>query len=136
MLRRSLAPAVERALADSPAVFLAGPRQVGKSTLAQALAERAEPARRYLTLDDAATFGAAAADPQGFVESLAGPVVLDEVQRVPELFRALKLAIDRDGTSRRAGRFLLTGSADPLSSSRTTPSKPSSACFDAAYAET
>lgn len=114
MIRRSLAPTVERALADSPAVFLAGPRQVGKSTLAQALAGGMEPARRYLTLDDAATFGAAAADPQGFVEGLAGPVVLDEVQRVPELFRALKLAIDRDGTARRAGRFLLTGSADPL----------------------
>ncbi len=119
MLRRNIEEELVAALADTPAVFLSGPRQAGKSTLARALAERPSRTMRYLTLDDAATFSAAATDPQGFVESLSGPTVLDEVQRVPELFRALKLSIDRD---RRPGRFLLTGSADPLLAPRLSES--------------
>ena len=114
MYSRNLAPAIEAALADTAAVFLAGPRQVGKSTLARALAGAGRPERRYLTFDDAATLAAAAADPQGFVEAIDSPVVLDEVQRVPAIFLALKLAIDRQGQARQPGRYLLTGSADPL----------------------
>ena len=55
--------------------------------------------------------GAAGADPQGFISGLTGPVVLDEVQRVPDLFLAIKREVDR---SRRPGRFLLTGSANVL----------------------
>lgn len=111
MRKRNLEPAVRASLADTPAVFLGGPRQVGKSTLARAIAESGPAARRYLTLDDAATLAAATTDPQGFVDGLAGPVVIDEVQRAPGLFRAVKLAIDR---RREPGRFLLTGSADPM----------------------
>jgi predicted AAA+ superfamily ATPase len=107
MIRRHLLDALEAALADTPAVFLAGPRQAGKSTLAQSLC-RGRAGRRYLTFDDATVMAAARRDPAGFLSGLEGDVVLDEVQRVPELFLALKSAIDRD---RRAGRFLLTGSA-------------------------
>lgn len=51
------------------------------------------------------------ADPAGFLSGLAGPTVLDEVQRVLPLFPALKASVDRD---RRPGRFVLTGSANPL----------------------
>jgi len=91
-------------------VFLQGPRQAGKSTLAQTIAESDHPAR-YLSLDDAAVLSAASADPQGFVSGFTGPVVLDEVQRVPELFLAIKREIDKN---REPGRFLLTGSADVL----------------------
>ncbi len=72
---------------------------------------RARGGRRYVTLDDAATLTAVRADPSGFVLDLDGPVTIDEVQRVPELFLAIKLSVDRD---RRPGRFLLTGSANPL----------------------
>lgn len=54
---------------------------------------------------------AARADPQGFVSGLSGPVVLDEVQRVPELFLAIKREADKN---REPGKFLLTGSADVL----------------------
>lgn len=114
MIPRNLKPALEAALADTPAVFLAGPRQVGKSTLARSIAAAENPPRRYLTFDDSATYAAAAADPDGFVQALGAPVVLDEVQRVPAIFRALKLEIDRQGDRRQSGRFLLTGSADPL----------------------
>lgn len=90
--------------------LLVGPRQSGKSTLAQSLADDAHPAR-YLTFDDPPTLAAAAGDPVGFLGGLAGDVVLDEVQLVPELFRPLKAAVDRE---RRPGRFLLTGSAQVL----------------------
>lgn len=97
------------ALADSPAVLLHGPRQCGKTTLARSFGE--DGGRQYLTLDDAATHAAIEADPGGFVLDLEGPVTIDEVQRVPELFLAIKQSIDRD---RRPGRFLLTGSANAL----------------------
>jgi len=97
------------ALADSPVVLLHGPRQCGKTTLVQAVG--ADAGRRYLTLDDPATYLAVHADPAGFVLDLEGPVTIDEVQRVPELFLAIKQSVDRD---RRPGRFLLTGSANAL----------------------
>lgn len=100
---------LREALADSPVVLLHGPRQCGKTTLARSLGEDGD--RQYLTLDDAATFAAVQADPAGFVLDLEGPVTIDEVQRVPELFLAIKQAVDRD---RRPGRFLLTGSANAL----------------------
>jgi predicted AAA+ superfamily ATPase len=98
-----LSEAVAEALADTPAVFVQGPRQAGKSTLVRGFS-----GRRYLSLDDASALAVAAADPTGFLAGLREPVVLDEVQRVPALALALKAEIDRD---RRPGRFLLTGSA-------------------------
>lgn len=109
MLGRHLLAALRDALADTPAVFLAGPRQSGKSTLAQSLCTK--PGRRYLSLDDAAVFSAARRDPEGFVAGLPEAVVLDEVQRAPQLLLAVKASIDRD---RRPGRYLITGSADVL----------------------
>ena len=110
MLPRAVTPHILAALADTPVVFLAGPRQAGKSTLAQWIASGPHPAR-YLTLDDATILSAATQDPTGFLAGLEGPVVLDEVQRAPALYLALKAAVDRDRTP---GRFLLTGSAKAL----------------------
>jgi len=110
VFRRHLASQVLAALADTPVVLLHGARQAGKSTLAMELAGGPHPAR-YLTLDDAAVLAAAKSDPAGFIAGLEGPVVLDEVQRAPELFLPIKLAVDRD---RRPGRFLLTGSVNVL----------------------
>ncbi|QXD15102.1 ATP-binding protein [Rhodocaloribacter litoris] len=110
MIPRHITSELLAALSDTPVVFINGARQTGKSTLARQIAEEAHPAR-YLTLDDATVLAAAESDPSGFIRSLETPVVLDEVQRVPSLFRALKLEIDRN---RRPGRFMLTGSADVL----------------------
>ncbi len=109
MIRRHIRNAVRRALADTPAVLLNGARQTGKTTLAKEIA--GESGARYFTLDDAATLALASSDPQGFIQSLQEPVVLDEVQKAPGLFPAIKLSVDRD---RRPGRFLLTGSASIL----------------------
>jgi|SRR5882724_11300265 len=110
MFQRAVTPLLLAALGDRPVVLLNGARQVGKSTLVQELGAGARPAR-YLTLDDAAVRTAAEYDPAGFLAGLSGPVTLDEVQRVPDLFLAIKAEVDRD---RRPGRFLLTGSADFL----------------------
>lgn len=110
MISRHLVPAIQAALKDTPVVLLIGARQSGKSTLATWLAAGKHPAE-YLTLDHAAVLASAQKDPVGFVGRLEAPVVLDEVQRVPELFLAIKVSVDRD---RRAGRFLLTGSANVL----------------------
>ncbi|MFL6233270.1 MAG: ATP-binding protein [Thermoanaerobaculia bacterium] len=108
MYPRNLTPILGDALGDRPVVLLNGARQVGKSTLVQSLAGEGA---QYLTLDDPTVLAAATQDPAGFVVGLGGPAILDEVQRAPELFLALKAAVDRD---RRPGRFLLTGSANVL----------------------
>lgn len=109
MYSRHVHALLAEALTDTPVVVLNGARQTGKSTLVQALAS--EPPRRYLTLDDRVLLAAAKSDPTGFVAGLSGPVVIDEVQRAPELFLDIKAVVDRDRTP---GRFLLTGSANVL----------------------
>jgi len=101
---------VQAALRDTPVVFLQGPRQAGKTTLVQSLKEDGHGAA-YFTFDDAAVLAAAQSDPDGFVANLPNKVILDEVQRVPDLFRAIKRSVD---TQRQPGRFLLTGSANAL----------------------
>ncbi len=100
---------LEQALAESPVVLIHGPRQCGKTTLAQMVGTAR--GYRYFSFDDAVTLAAATSDPVGFVGDLPAHTILDEVQRAPALFTALKRAVDRD---RRPGRFLLTGSANVL----------------------
>ena len=110
MYKRNIETCIREALADTPVVFLNGARQTGKTTLVRDLARGMDGAT-YVTLDDAAVLAAVAHDPAGFIGRLDGTVVADEVQKVPELFPAIKASVDRD---RRPGRFLLTGSADVL----------------------
>jgi uncharacterized protein len=105
---RHLTETLLDALAHRPVVVLHGPRQAGKSWLAQKVAAGPHPAE-YLTLDDPAVLTASATDPAGFVRALRGSTVIDEVQRAPQLFLAMKASVDRN---RQAGRFLLTGSAN------------------------
>ena len=108
---RHIAPLLAESLSDTTVVVINGARQSGKSTLAQGVSADKATSRRYLTLDDAVVLNAAKSDPAGFIQGLQGPVTLDEVQRVPELFLPIKAAVDRD---RQPGRFLLTGSADVM----------------------
>src|SRR3990172_8860485 len=110
MIPRHAAARLRKALADRPVVLLHGARQTGKTTLARALAAADHPAR-YVTFDTLTALSAARGDPAGFLAGIEGPVVLDEVQRVPDLFVAIKAAVDSE---RRPGRFLLTGSANVL----------------------
>ncbi|HLQ25476.1 MAG TPA: ATP-binding protein [Acidiferrobacterales bacterium] len=108
MYPRYLQKRLEAALADTPVVLLTGARQTGKSTLAQAYA--AAKGAVYVTFDDPNVL-AAAKDTVGFIKSLGERAVIDEVQRAPWLFTAVKLTVDRN---RRPGRFLFTGSANVL----------------------
>ena len=121
--RRLIAPRFAEALEDSPVVLIEGPRQCGKTTFAQMMcapaflpegAPRADAATEgytYLNFDDNVVRAAAETDPMGFIADLPERVVLDEVQRVPGLFTALKLSVDR---RRAPGRFVLTGSTQVL----------------------
>jgi predicted AAA+ superfamily ATPase len=96
-------------------VLISGPRQSGKTTLAEKLAGAGMP---FLTLDDQTTLDTARADPVGFVRGL-DRAVIDEVQRAPELLLAIKRSVDTD---KRPGRFLLTGSANLMTLPRVADS--------------
>ena len=125
---------LNEALQDSPAVLIHGPRQCGKTTLAQFMyapdyfmwgddsltwgedrfiwgASQKHRDYSYISFDDEVTRNGAQSDPMGFAADLPKRVILDEVQRVPELFAALKMEVDR---RRTPGRFILTGSTNVL----------------------
>ena len=112
---RYVAGKVHTALKDTPVVLLNGPRQCGKTTLLQNLPGRG---RHYVTLDDETVLAAARQDPVGFVRNF-NRVAIDEVQRAPDLLRAIKKSVDEN---REPGRFLLTGSADVLTLPRVSES--------------
>lgn len=121
------------ALEDSPVVLIQGPRQCGKTTLAQYVCapeqlnwrggtatgqnrqlsawNREQRAYTYMSFDDNVLRTSAEFDPNGFVADLPERVILDEVQRIPSIFPALKMEIDR---RRLPGRFVLTGSSNVL----------------------
>jgi len=117
MIRRNIQSRIQDALADTPVVLLSGARQTGKTTLVQSLAGNLSA--EYFTLDDVATLALARGDPAGFIRNLTGPVIIDEIQKAPELFPAIKLAVDRN---RKPGRFLLTGSANVMALPRLSES--------------
>lgn len=103
-----------KALDVSPVVFLNGPRQAGKSTLVQAIAKKEYPAE-YVTFDSTTQMAAAANAPESYLKERKGALIIDEVQLVPEIFRALKVVVDelrQEHGSKLKGRFLLTGPAN------------------------
>lgn len=102
---RRAAACVAEALADTRVVLVNGARQAGKSTLVRAVA--GDRVAERLDLDLPQDRQSALADPVGFV-SFDGLMVIDEIQRAPELLLAIKASVDADP---RPGRFLLTGSA-------------------------
>ena len=105
MLKRTIKEEIDRALKISPAVLIAGARQIGKSTIVMGMK------REYIVMDDITQFEAALDDPQGYIERLIKPVTLDEIQKVPQLLTPIKYYVDRN---RNNGDFLLTGSANVL----------------------
>lgn len=110
MIHRNIYNKLLAALVDTPVVLVTGARQTGKSTLVKHIHENGVH-RKYITLDDLTTLGAARSDPEGFIKGLEGPVIIDEIQRAPELLLPIKVAVD---TNREPGRFILTGSANIL----------------------
>ena len=122
MYTRYLQPILRELLGELRIVYLTGPRQAGKTTLARRVCR--ELGLEYVTLDNQATMAAVESDPHGFIRSLgAKRVVLDEFQNAPALIPAIKEASDRLEPHER-GKFLLTGSADIFRSARTQEALP------------
>lgn len=113
MFKRNLLKSIKTALTDTPVVLIIGARQVGKTTLAISLAED------YLTFDDANVVATAKNSLKDFINNLSKPIILDEIQRCPEILSAIKMAVDKN---RQAGQFILTGSANVLTLPRVSES--------------
>jgi predicted AAA+ superfamily ATPase len=103
---RAAAKRLRRLLSEFPAVLVHGPRQSGKSTLVREEC----PAFRALDLERPADFDLLSADLEGYLAANPRRLAVDEAQRLPALFPALRHAID---AGRGFGRFVLTGSASP-----------------------
>ncbi len=109
MFKRNIRSKLEKGLQRSPVILLTGARQTGKTTLMKQIGKEQE--YHYVTFDDIRFLSAAQTDPIGFIEGLKKPVILDEVQRVPEIFLTIKHDVDEN---RHPGRYALTGSANPM----------------------
>lgn len=103
MIARVLAPRLLEAVRSMPVVAVTGPRQSGKTTLCRGVLSD----YRYVSLEPLDTREFAQRDPRGFLSEVKGPVILDEIQRAPDLFSYLQESVDEDPTP---GRFVLTGS--------------------------
>jgi uncharacterized protein len=111
MYTRLIQKNIEEALGDTSVIIVNGARQTGKSTLCKTLIDTKMLDADYITFDSRTPMAAAQKDPEGFLAGLKPHVVLDEIQRVPEILLAIKKYIDTDRTNRR---FILTGSADVM----------------------
>ena len=112
MITRNVQTEIARLLEEFPAVGVLGPRQVGKTTLAEAIAASFDPVPIYLDLEQASDL-AKLTEPEDYFELHKGKlIILDEIQRVPELFTVLRGVIDRRRREgQRTGQFLILGSA-------------------------
>lgn len=112
---------IRKALEITPVVIISGPRQSGKSTLAQQITNGEW---RYLNLDDPSILSAAVADPTSLFQEYQIKVIIDEIQRAPNLLLNIKMAVDqaRQPGKLLSGMFLLTGSANLLSLPRLSDS--------------
>lgn len=105
-IHRVLEATVLEYLKDFPVVGITGPRQSGKSTMIERLLGKTY---RYVTFDDLDVVNQFHSDPKKFMSIYSDRVIFDEVQRVPELFSSVKLAVDKD--RRNYGKFVMTGSS-------------------------
>ena len=111
MYQRYIIKQIIEGLKDTPVILINGARQTGKSTLCRQLVEAGSFDGQIMTMDDPTTMAAAQADPLGFLQDLSPHVIIDEVQRAPELFLSIKKLVD---DNRKGRRLILTGSADVM----------------------
>ena len=105
-VQRELEPVLLKAMRSFPAVVLTGPRRSGKTHLLRQLFPQAS----YFLLEDPDIVSRLRADPHGFLDGVTTPVILDEVQNVPEVFAHVRSRIDRQPG--RVGQWILTGSQE------------------------
>ena len=105
MIERIAKQTLLRLAQQFPVVAVTGPRQSGKSTLVQ----ETFPDKRYVTMDDSSARELASSSPRDFLRAFKDGVIIDEAQKVPELFDALKLIVDKDEYT--PGKYILTGSS-------------------------
>ena len=106
MYKRWQEKSIKSALNSRRVVILSGSRQCGKTTTSKVMSDKNSI---YRTLDDSTLLQAAKNDPQGFVKLSKGTMIIDEIQRVPELITAIKKAVDENT---RYGQYLITGSVN------------------------
>ena len=105
-LKRALESTLVQAAKHFPAIVLTGPRRAGKTWLLSHTFPKAD----YFLLEDPSVVARLRSDPHGFLDTVKTPVILDEVQNVPEIFGLVRARIDQQ--PRRTGRWLLTGSQE------------------------
>jgi predicted AAA+ superfamily ATPase len=93
MLKRNLENAISRAMTTFPAILISGPRQSGKTTL---LKTRWSSTHQYVSLEDPDVRDRVRKDPKGFLKQYPPPLILDEIQYLPELLSYIKSMIDED----------------------------------------
>lgn len=114
-LNRHLGPSIRQSLDHFPCVFINGPRQSGKTTLARIVWP--ENTSDYVNFDDTAALAIASTSPDHFLSGYPGALILDEIQLVPQLFRAIKSSIDTkrsENQGQLSGLYILTGSTNIL----------------------
>ena len=104
MIKRNIERQLEKSMKDFPSVTIYGPRQCGKTTIAKHLF----PSFSYANLEDTNTRQLAKRDPYEFFTRFPEPVIIDEIQRVPELLSTVQVRIDKSG--KKKGQYILTGS--------------------------
>jgi predicted AAA+ superfamily ATPase len=103
-IQRAAEKAVKQIIETFPVVLVTGPRQVGKSTMLNHLAE---DGRKIVTLDDPDVRYLAKTDPALFLQRYNAPVLIDEIQYAPELLPYIKMEVDKE---KQNGAYWLTGS--------------------------
>ena len=123
MIDRTAREALLRLASQFPVVGVTGPRQSGKSTLAKA----AFPEKRYVTFDDVTLRELAQSNPSDFISAFPQGAIIDEAQKVPDIFDAVKMHVD--STDFLPGKFILTGSSQFRLKSNMTDSMAGRAAF-------